>query len=120
MPLDEPFPLDLFSPRVRTVILKEFNGRCPSRQEVAEITDARWLSTPEVGPALLKRLRNPGQDLCPPVGQLTDAELLTRLAGLQQELELIQATVRMRVGGRRKSAPPPARRWHTDSRRLTS
>jgi hypothetical protein len=55
MPLDEPFPLDQFSPRVRTVIRNEFNGRCPSQQEVAEIPDARWLATPDIGPVLLKQ-----------------------------------------------------------------
>jgi hypothetical protein len=120
MPLDEPFPLDLFLPRVQTVIRNEFNGRCPSQQEVAEIPDAHWLSTPEIGPVLLKRIRNLGQDAAPPVWQLTDAELLRRLIGLQQELELIQATVRMKVHGRRKSGPPPARQWHTDSPELTS
>jgi hypothetical protein len=120
MPMNEPFPLDLFSPRVRTVIRNEFNGRCPSQQEVAEIPDARWLATPEIGPVLLKRIRNLGQDQRPPVGQLTDAELLRRLTGLQQELELVQATVRTWVRRSRKSSPPPARRWHTDSQRLTS
>jgi hypothetical protein len=101
MPLDEPFPLELFSPRVRTVILKEFNGRCPSQQEVAEIPDARWLSTPEVGPVLLKKIRSFGQNEPPPVCQLTDAELLRRLTGLQEELKLIQANVRMRSHRRR-------------------
>ena len=120
MPLDEPFPLDLLPPRVQTVIRNEFNGRCPSQQEVTEIPDARWLSTPAIGPATLKQIRVLGQDVAPPTWQLTDAELLRRLTGLQQELELIQATVRMKVHGRRKAGPPPARRWHTDSHQLTS
>jgi hypothetical protein len=120
MPMNEPFPLDLFSPRVRTVIRNEFNGRCPSQQEVAEIPDARWLATPEIGPVLLKRIRNLGQDQRPPVAHLTDAELLTRLTGLQQELELVRATIRTWVRRSRKSGPPPARRWHTDSQPLTS
>jgi hypothetical protein len=118
MPLDEPFPLDLFSPRVRTVIRNEFNGRCPTQQEVAEIPDARWLATPEIGPVLLKRIRNLGQDRRPPVGQLTNAELLRRLTDLQQDLELIRATVRMWAHRKRKSGIPSARRWNTDSQNL--
>lgn len=94
MPLNEPFPLDTFPPRVRAVILKEFNGRCPSQREVAEISDAHWLSTPEVGPALLKRIRALGH-VKGRSWQMTDAELLRRLASLQKELKLIQDTVRI-------------------------
>jgi hypothetical protein len=119
MPLDEPFPLDRLPPRVRTAILNEFNGRCPSQHEIAEIPDAYWLSTPEIGPAFLKRIRALGQDEPPTVWQLTDAELLRRITGLQQELELIQATVRRRTNPREKVDPPPARQWHTDSQQLT-
>lgn len=62
MALDEPFPLNLFPAQVRTAILNEFDGRCPSLQEVAEISDARWLSTPAIGPVVLKKIRGLGLD----------------------------------------------------------
>jgi hypothetical protein len=95
MPLDESFPLNLFPSQVRTAILDEFAGRCPSLHEVAEIPDARWLSTPGIGAAVLKKIRALGRDDASPTCGMTDAELLRQLAALQEELKLIQSTVRM-------------------------
>jgi hypothetical protein len=97
MPLDEPFPLNQLPSRVRNAILREFNGRCPSQQEVAEISDARWLSTPDVGTGALQKIRASGQDDDPSTDAITDAELLGRLAALQAELRLIQRSVRMQL-----------------------
>jgi hypothetical protein len=97
MSLDEPFPLNLFPFQVRTAILDEFAGRCPSVREVAEIPDARWLATPGIGAAVLKRIRGLSQDDAPPTCRTTDTELLGRLAALQEELKLIQSTVRMGI-----------------------
>ena len=93
MPLDEPFPLNLFPFQVRTTILDEFAERCPSLHEVSDIPDARWLSTPGIGAAVLKKIRGLSQGDAPPACRMTDAERLRRLAALQEELKLIQSTV---------------------------
>ena len=53
MDWEEPFPLNAVPPRVRKTILNEFNGRCPSMREVAEIPDSHWLATPNIGPTVL-------------------------------------------------------------------
>jgi len=97
MPLDEPFPLNQLPPRARTAILREFQGRCPSQQEVAEISDARWLATPDVGPGTLKQIRALGRAVDPPTEAMTDVELLERLTALRAELKLIQRSVRLEL-----------------------
>ena len=51
MQLDEPFPLEAIAPRVRRVILDEFQGHWPTVHEIAQISDRHWLATPGVGPA---------------------------------------------------------------------
>jgi hypothetical protein len=94
MALDESFPLNLFPAQVRTAILNEFDGRCPSLQEAAELSDVRWLSTPAIGPVVLRKIRSLCQGDAPTVRQMTDAELLKRLTVLQGELKLIQRTAR--------------------------
>ena len=106
MSLDELFPLNRFSPRLQVAICSEFAGRCPSRHEVAAIPDARWLATPAIGPAILRKIR--AVEACdeplaePVVRPMSDAELLARLAALQAELHLLQRAVRMTL-------PPGAR-----------
>ena len=59
---DEPFPLNLFPSQVRTALLDEFAERWPGLREIEETPDARWLSTPGIGVAFLKRIRRLGQD----------------------------------------------------------
>jgi hypothetical protein len=112
MPLNEPFPLKLFPSQIRTAILDEFDGRCPSVREVAEIPDARWLSTPAIGPVVLKKIRSLGQGDAPS-RQMTDAELLRRLTVLQEEFRLIQRAVR-------KTLPQSSREGHPLHRRSLS
>src|SRR3712207_3386504 len=58
MGLDDPFPIDKCSGRVRGAILAEFDGRCPSIREVASISDAQWLTVPNIGPTTLEELRS--------------------------------------------------------------
>jgi hypothetical protein len=111
MPLDEPFPLNLFSAQVRIAILNEFNGRCPSLQEVAEIPDDHWLATPAIGPVVLRKIRTLGQE-APAPRQMTDAELLRRLGFLQKEFQAIQRTIRMKYSGNSaRSLLPHGPRW---------
>ena len=94
MALDESFPLNLFPEQVRTAIVNEFVGRCPNLQEAAELSDVRWLSTPAVGPVVLRKIRSLCQGDAPTARPMTDAELLKRLTVLQEEIKLIQRTVR--------------------------
>ena len=58
MQLDERFPLEAIPPRVRGVLLREFQGRQPTVQEIAQILDRHWLATPGVGPSALDKLRS--------------------------------------------------------------
>jgi hypothetical protein len=56
--LDDPYPLEELSPRVRQAILTEFGGRCPSIREVASIPDTLWLKLPGMGPKVVARMRS--------------------------------------------------------------
>ena len=83
MQQDEFFPLDAIPPRVRRAILHEFQGRRPTVQEVAQISDRHWLATPEIGPSTLEKIHealqpqpHQGDGASP---KMTDAELLDRL-----------------------------------------
>jgi hypothetical protein len=97
MSLDEPFPLNLFPSQVRNAILDEYDGRCPSLKEVADIPDAHWLSTPAIGPVVLRKIRALSHNEAPAPQQMTDAELLRRLAFLQKEFQAIQRAVRLEL-----------------------
>jgi hypothetical protein len=100
MQQDEFFPLDAIPSRVRRAILHEFQGRWPTVQEVSQISDQHWLATPDIGPSTLEKIHSV---LCPESSQgdsaspqLTDAELLTRLGFIQEELRRIQRTLKAR------------------------
>ena len=92
---DEPFPLEAVPSRLRTAILSEFQGRCPSIGEVAQIPDKQWLSIPDVGQRsiaiihdITDAVRTHGTR--PSGAQLTNAELLERLEWLQEELRWLR------------------------------
>jgi hypothetical protein len=102
MQQDEFFPLEAIPPQVRRVILREFQGRWPTVQEVSQISDRQWLATPDIGPTNLGKIHSvlrpepcQGDSALP---ELTDAELLTRLEFIQEELRRIQRTLEVRVG----------------------
>jgi hypothetical protein len=61
--LDDPFPIEIFSPKVRDAILAEFGGRCPTVRDVISIPDAEWLKVPGIGPATLAELRQVTRNL---------------------------------------------------------
>jgi hypothetical protein len=102
MQQDEFFPLDAIPPRVRRAILQEFQGRRPTVQEVAQVSDRHWLATPEVGPSTLEKIHEVLQPQpCQGDGALpkmTDAELLDRLEYLQEELRSIRHILKTRIG----------------------
>jgi len=99
MPTNEPFPLELFSERVREAILAEFKGRHPTILQVDRVPDARWLGCPRIGPTILTRMRSVTRGLrqrpcSSPLAALTDIELLGRVGLLQDELERIRGELR--------------------------
>lgn len=99
MPTNEPFPLELFSKRVREAILAEFKGRHPTALQVDQVPDARWLGCPRIGPTILTRMRSVTRGLrqrpwSSPLATLTDIELMGRVGLLQNELERIRGELR--------------------------
>ena len=103
MPLDEPFPLDAVPSRVRHALLGEFKGRWPSVREVEEIPDKDWLTAPGMGPASLQIIRSitnaaRQQEVIQSTSHhLSDAELLRRLEGLQEDLRWLEAQLKARI-----------------------
>jgi hypothetical protein len=102
MRLDEPFPLEAVPSRLRNAILREFQGRCPSIREMAQIPDRQWLSTPDVGPRSVEIIHDLAdgarqQTDCPPYPQLADAELLERLEWLQKEVRWLQDVLKAKI-----------------------
>jgi hypothetical protein len=121
MHLDEPFPLEALPSRVRQALLGEFKGRCPSVREVEQLPDKHWLATPGVGPAFLQAIRSitdaaRQQEVSDIASNpLSDAELLRRLEGLQEDLRWLEAQLKMRMpkGPRRR----PQRQEHNRATR---
>lgn len=110
MGLDDPFPIDKCSGRVRGAILAEFHGRCPTIREVASISDAQWLTVPNIGPTTLEELRSMTLSLSTEPREriltgMADGELLSRLTRLQRELDVVATEIRARI------APASKRRF---------
>lgn len=111
MGLDDPFPIEKCSGRVRGAVLAEFQGRCPTIREVASISDAQWLTVPNIGPTTLEEIRRfisdaPAEQRLQNLPTMDDGELLSRLNRLQRELNLIASAIRARISAAsfRKSA----------------
>jgi hypothetical protein len=102
MGLDDPFPIDKCSGRIRGAILAEFQGRCPTIREVASISDAQWLTVPNIGPTTLEELRSmtqslPNEDDGAAAAAMPDHEILSRLSRLQRELNILVGEIRTRL-----------------------
>ncbi|WP_133239296.1 hypothetical protein [Microvirga sp. KLBC 81] len=102
MGLDDPFPIEKCSGRVRGAVLAEFQGRCPTIREVASISDAQWLTVPNIGPTTLEEIRRfiseaPAEQRLQNLPTMDDGELLSRLNRLQRELNLIASAIRARI-----------------------
>lgn len=102
MGLDDPFPIEKCSGRVRGAVLAEFQGRCPTIREVASISDAQWLTVPNIGPTTLEEIRRfigqvPVDQRLQNLPTMDDGELLSRLSRLQRELNMITSAIRSRV-----------------------
>ena len=101
MGLDDPFPIEKCSGRVRGAILAEFQGRCPTIREVASISDAQWLTVPNIGPTTLEELRSmthpvPNGEAGENTTGMPDGELLSRLSRLQRELNILVGEIKAR------------------------
>ncbi|MBD2745411.1 hypothetical protein IC232_01775 [Microvirga sp. BT688] len=88
---NELFPLEAVPPRVKFAILREFEGRRPTVQEVSRICDRSWLTVPGIGRTALANIRQATGDQHPlsvhrSAARMSDAELLMRLDLLQEEL----------------------------------
>ncbi|WP_243368697.1 hypothetical protein [Microvirga solisilvae] len=102
MGLDDPFPIEKCSGRVRGAVLAEFKGRCPTIREVASISDAQWLTVPNIGPTTLEEIRRfigevPSEPRLQNLPTMDDGELLSRLNRLQRELNMIASAIRARI-----------------------
>jgi hypothetical protein len=118
MQLDEPFPLEAIHPRVRRVLLNEFQGRWPTVQEVTQISDRQWLATPGVGPTVLEKIQSnlslQRRQYDNSYPQLTDAELLDRLDTLQKEFQYIQHALEAKIGETSRKASRAKTLWLVD------
>ena len=121
MNLDEAFPLHSISGRIRTVILHEFQGRCPTVQEVAQLSDKQWLAVPGIGLSALGIIRSVTADLRSAAeaslsASTLDVELLDRLAFVQEELRYIRDLLRARMETPSSSGTrlPPQHRMRHD------
>jgi len=78
MGLDDPFPIEKCSGRVRGAVLAEFQGRCPTIRQVASISDAQWLTVPNIGPTTLEEIRRY-------IGETPAEERLSNLPTMEDE-----------------------------------
>ena len=95
---NELFPLETVPSWVRIAILREFEGRRPTVQEVSRICDRSWLAVPGIGRTALASIRQATGDQQPlsaheSVARMSDGDLLTRLELLQQELQSLNAVL---------------------------
>jgi hypothetical protein len=96
MQLNEPFPIERCSARVKAAILSEFGGRGPTVREVASISDAKWLSLPGVGRVTLMQLQHVIQGVLSksrerPLETWTDAALLSRRIRLRHDIDRLRS-----------------------------
>ncbi len=86
------FPIDQLPPRIKSAVLSEFKGRCPTILEVVSTPDSHWLSVPNMGHTSLARLRSVTRGMrrkvgIPTLSGLSDAELLSRTRLLEKQLK---------------------------------
>lgn len=107
----DPFPIERCSRRLKSVLLTEFQGRCPTLQEILSIPHRKWLTLPGMGHALAMELNTilQGQN-AGPEGDTpklsTDAEFLSgieRLRGdllrLRHDIQVLMSKLPVREAG---------------------
>jgi len=113
------FPLEAVPSSVRLAILREFDGRRPTAREVGRISDKSWLAVPGIGRTALASIRQATSDpqswdIDGPAVRMSDAELLTRLASLQGELQSLSRALSAAL------SPAPKRGFRSGRVRRTS
>jgi hypothetical protein len=96
MHLNDLFPVERCSARVKAAILSEFNGRRPTVRDVLNISDAKWLSLPGVGRVTLMQLQHVIQGVLSkskerPLETWTDTALLSRRVRLRHDIERLRS-----------------------------
>jgi hypothetical protein len=106
----DPFPIERCSPRLKTAIMAEFEGRSPTFQDILNISPKEWMSVPGIGPSLLKELesllQNPpvvaqegsSTNIPDPDANRKDADLIARLEQLQRDLKRLQHDIQVLLG----------------------
>jgi hypothetical protein len=94
--LDDPFPLESCSWRLRNAILNEFDGHCPMVRQVIKCPRDHWQAVPGIGPLTLGELRSLMQHLNDRVEgrlvvQLPIDELTARRGRLQREIDALRS-----------------------------
>lgn len=97
-----PFPIERCSQRLRNAIVAEFQGRCPTLQEVFSLPAKQWLKVPGMGQTLLTELEAIMQDQLEQTkgrasAQMTDGELIARLERLQRDLKRLRRDLLVRM-----------------------
>lgn len=102
MNMGDTFPLFAVPGRIRTVILQEFQGRCPTVQEVVQRSDKQWLAVPGVGLSALGIIRSVtvvqlATEEATLSTSMSDDELLDRLTSIQEELRRIHDVLTAKI-----------------------
>jgi hypothetical protein len=98
----DPFPIERCSHRLRTALLAQFDGRCPTVHEILSIPHRKWLTLPGIGRTLLLELDNviQSEDVRIEGGRFEtfdDAEFLARLDRLQRDLKRLRHDVQVLI-----------------------
>ena len=98
----DPFPIERCSPRLRTAILAEFDGRSPTYQDILAIPLQQWLTVPGMGRRLLSELEGLIHSQPPmPQGDPSpdpDEELIARMERFQRDLRSLQHDIQVLLG----------------------
>ena len=105
-----PSPLNAAASRLKAAILAEFQGRCPTFQEMFSIPPKKWLTVPRICETLLRELEAimgiyQDQMRSPAFPRMSDAELLARLERLQWDLERLRHDIQTRTGNVPRKQP---------------
>jgi hypothetical protein len=114
---EDSFPIERCSRHLKAAILAEFQGRCPTFQEMFSIPPKKWLTVPGIGEASLRELEAimgmyQDQTKSPALPRMSDAELLARLERLQRDLERLRHDIQTRTGNVPRKQPNPAKSDH--------
>jgi hypothetical protein len=96
----DPFPIERCSPRLKTAVLAEFNGRSPTYQDILSIPLEQWLTVPGMGRRLLSELESliqsqPSVPQVDPSPETNDSDLIARLERFQRDLRRLQHDIQV-------------------------